>query len=408
MTWRDMQTSILPGESTSAALAFTEDGRRLIAGHDRTVAVFDATTGRLVRTLTGAHHGHGARVLLVRGDDLIVLSGSSWAIAHWALSTGKYHGKLEARSPGQAMAAAPGQNLLWVATDRKLEAFDLDSGLALYDPKRRRRVRELTAIASRDYRDDLTGVAVASGDGAVLFWSDRAWGILPTGAKAKPTVVKTKTSTGGMLDARWGYLVHGDRIAPVDTRTGKCGKAVAVGFEPTTSSAAMARPRAIVAGERHLRVVDWNGRTLVPTSATPLPAGELAAVSCSPDGARAAVAVLEETRVAIHWLDLERGTVAAKPPPPEKKPKPGPRFSKNDPAWGVPEEQWTADQHLDFREYVANEHLLGGMPIVELHRNHDIALSAVRRWIALVREGGRTALSAAMKKERTLRSTYRA
>ncbi|MDB5218843.1 MAG: hypothetical protein JWO86_6770, partial [Myxococcaceae bacterium] len=57
-------------------------------------------------------------------------------------------------------------------------------------------------------------------------------------------------------------------------------------------------------------------------------------------------------------------------------------------AWGDP-------THPLFQEYVAREHLDGGMPVIELHRDHGIPLSAVRRWIATFEVGGRPALTRA-------------
>lgn len=56
---------------------------------------------------------------------------------------------------------------------------------------------------------------------------------------------------------------------------------------------------------------------------------------------------------------------------------------------------WGEPTNALFQEYVAREHLDGGMPVVELHRNHGVPLSAVRRWIATFEAGGREALTRA-------------
>jgi transposase-like protein len=48
----------------------------------------------------------------------------------------------------------------------------------------------------------------------------------------------------------------------------------------------------------------------------------------------------------------------------------------------------------DFHESVAKEHIADGMPIIELYRNHGVPLTAVRKWIALYREGGRSSIVA--------------
>lgn len=54
---------------------------------------------------------------------------------------------------------------------------------------------------------------------------------------------------------------------------------------------------------------------------------------------------------------------------------------------------WGDEKHPLFREYVAREHLEGGLPISYLHRNHGLSLTAVRRWIATYARGGREAMT---------------
>ncbi|WNZ60914.1 transposase [Myxococcus sp. MxC21-1] len=49
----------------------------------------------------------------------------------------------------------------------------------------------------------------------------------------------------------------------------------------------------------------------------------------------------------------------------------------------------------EFHERVAREHVEGGMSVVELRRNHDVPLSAVRKWIELFQSGGPEAIRAA-------------
>jgi transposase-like protein len=51
---------------------------------------------------------------------------------------------------------------------------------------------------------------------------------------------------------------------------------------------------------------------------------------------------------------------------------------------------------VDYHESVAKEHLEQRMPVIQLARGHGIPLSAVRKWIALFREGGRPALEASV------------
>jgi transposase-like protein len=67
------------------------------------------------------------------------------------------------------------------------------------------------------------------------------------------------------------------------------------------------------------------------------------------------------------------------------------------------------ETHPLYQEYVAREHLDGGMPVIELHRNHGVPLSAVRRWIATYRASGRAGIERAAKasRERAARAEAR-
>jgi hypothetical protein len=56
---------------------------------------------------------------------------------------------------------------------------------------------------------------------------------------------------------------------------------------------------------------------------------------------------------------------------------------------------WGDETDALYQEYVAREHVDGGMPVVELQRSHGIALSAVKRWIATYLERGRKGLELA-------------
>jgi hypothetical protein len=316
------------------------------------------------------------------------LPGSHWGLAAWDLTTGRYRGRIVGEHPAGGFALDAAHHTLWVARGRRVDGFDTKSGAALFDPKRRKPISSFVATT----RGELLGVAVAEGDGPLLFWGDRSWGI----SRDRKTVATTKAepaASGGFVGA-FAYVVFEHRVAIVDPLTAK----VLAEAKPRGSAwlSCGTSNRIFVTTDAALDVFSWNGRKLELENE--IAGADIRGVGCTPDGSKAAIAIAEDTKTVIRLVTLGRGAAMLSKAP-AAAPKRIPRkrkLSKNEPLWGVPQEKWLPKNHVDFREYVANEHLVDGMPIVELHRNHDIPLGRVRRWIELYREGGRRALEASL------------
>ena len=379
---------VLDGFGSLCALAFSEDDRTLVAGHSEAVAVFDVAKGRKLRALEGSHHGHGVRDLVVRDGGVYGLASGHWGIVRWDLATGRYHGKIVGEDEGAGFALSADGATLWVARGRKLEAFDTGAGVALFDPKRRRATRSIAAVKA----GALGGVAVAE-DGALLFWGDRAWGLARDG-KVTATRAEEGRAGGFLADGR-AFVLCGALVRVVDARSAKDVAKLDV-KEPVWMAATNGH-RIFVVTHTKVVALEWDGAAL--RRAKDVACADVSGIACTKDGARAVVSVMEDERTPLRVIELGGAAAAISAPPKKKaarKEKAAPALSKNPPKWGVPEEQWTAEDHLDFREYVANEHLVGGMPIVELERNHDIPISRVRKWIKTYAEGGREALAASL------------
>src|SRR5207245_1489818 len=85
------------GEIT--AIAISPDSRRIASGsRDRTVKLWDAATGRLLRTLTG--HREAVLSVTFSADGATVYSGSrDGTVKVWVVETGKLLGTFTGREP---------------------------------------------------------------------------------------------------------------------------------------------------------------------------------------------------------------------------------------------------------------------------------------------------------------------
>jgi WD40 repeat protein/predicted Ser/Thr protein kinase len=154
------------------SVAIAPDGRRaLSASKDRTVRLWDLTTGAEVYTLRG--HTAAVRGVLFSEDGRRAYSaGLDQTVRTWDLDTGKELGELKSnpswlhRVPVTSLALrGDGRSILVGSTDRTLRLLDLNAG------------REIRAF--RGHADDVTSVAISpyspyclsgSKDGTLCSW----------------------------------------------------------------------------------------------------------------------------------------------------------------------------------------------------------------------------------------------
>ncbi len=122
---------ILTGHTEGVtSLALSADGETLISGSaDRTIKVWNLSTGKEVRTLTG--HTQEIWSLALSADGETLVSGSyDRTIKVWKLSTGKQVRTLTGHTEGISSVAlsVDGETLVSGSEDRKIKVWNLSTG----------------------------------------------------------------------------------------------------------------------------------------------------------------------------------------------------------------------------------------------------------------------------------------
>jgi WD40 repeat protein len=112
------------------AVALSPDGRTIVSGSlDRTVKVWDAHDGRLLRSLEG--HTDSVNAVAVSPDGRFIVSGSDdKTVKVWDAASGRLLRSLDGHTDRvRAVAVSPdGRTIVSGSHDRTIRAWDLVSG----------------------------------------------------------------------------------------------------------------------------------------------------------------------------------------------------------------------------------------------------------------------------------------
>jgi len=209
--------AVLEGHTSAvAALAITPDAKRLVSvSNDNSIKVWDAATGKLVRTLEG-HTGWVGSVVISPDSTRAYTAGGDALIRVWDIKTGQQVGELEGHTiavRGLALAAG-GKLLVSVASDKTVRLWGTTTG---------KFIRKFG-----DETQSLESVAIST-DGARIFVGNDVGIITVYDAKDGKTVSEFKKHAGTMVytiavtkDGKTAISGARDKVIRVwDVATGK-------------------------------------------------------------------------------------------------------------------------------------------------------------------------------------------
>lgn len=263
-------------------LALTADGKFLAtSGDDRTVRVWEVTSGKQLRSFQG--HMTKATAVAVRGDGRQVASASDdGAVRVWDLNTSDEHKALtDSKESLWAVATSPDGK--WVAAagaDKSIRVYALETG------KLEATLDAGAAMTALAFLPDSNRLVAAGGDKVVKVWdlaakkvlkelSGHALAVLAVGASADGKLVVSgsadATVRGFDPDAGKELWKWGSKKAACAVAVRKGGKQVAVGI-----------------ADGGLVILDVSGSAPKELAVLPAHTAGTTCVSFSPDGNRLA------------------------------------------------------------------------------------------------------------------------
>ena len=186
------------------AVAFSPDSQKIAAaGWDRTVRLWDVSTGQEVRVL----RGHEFRCLAFSPDGLHLATGSRGrTIIIWNVASGAQQAILRGHTRDiYSVAFSPdGKRLVSGSWDQTVRVWDVATGKEVFAP-----ARHTDIVWGVDFSPDGQSVASASNDGSVKIWNAETGQELATLRGHSGYVYSVAFSPGGrcLATASWDQTV---------------------------------------------------------------------------------------------------------------------------------------------------------------------------------------------------------